>query len=63
MNIDIQTEHVLMCPDWHRMIDEWVARCRGRHPGVVGIDLTLRHADAIDAYEARRPSWLPTATS
>ncbi|HEX6399276.1 MAG TPA: 3-isopropylmalate dehydratase small subunit [Actinomycetota bacterium] len=29
--------------------------------GYDDIDLTLRHADAIDAYEARRPSWLPTA--
>ncbi len=24
------------------------------------IGLTLRHADAIDAFEARRPSWLPS---
>jgi 3-isopropylmalate/(R)-2-methylmalate dehydratase small subunit len=31
--------------------------------GYDDIDLTLRHADAIDAYEARRPSWLPTASS
>jgi 3-isopropylmalate/(R)-2-methylmalate dehydratase small subunit len=29
--------------------------------GFDDIDLTLRHVDAIAAYEARRPSWLPTA--
>ena len=28
--------------------------------GVDDIGLTLRHADAIDAYEQRRPAWLPT---
>lgn len=28
--------------------------------GLDDIDLTLGHADAIDAYERRRPSWLPT---
>ncbi|HEX5938188.1 MAG TPA: 3-isopropylmalate dehydratase small subunit [Actinomycetota bacterium] len=29
--------------------------------GYDDIDLTLRHTDAIAAYEASRPSWLPTA--
>ena len=29
--------------------------------GYDDIDLTLRHVDAIAGYEARRPSWLPTA--
>jgi 3-isopropylmalate/(R)-2-methylmalate dehydratase small subunit len=29
--------------------------------GFDDIDLTMRHVDAIAAYEARRPSWLPTA--
>jgi 3-isopropylmalate/(R)-2-methylmalate dehydratase small subunit len=29
--------------------------------GLDDIELTLRHADAITAYEARRPAWLPTA--
>jgi 3-isopropylmalate/(R)-2-methylmalate dehydratase small subunit len=29
--------------------------------GYDDIDLTLRHLDAIESYEARRPSWLPTA--
>jgi 3-isopropylmalate/(R)-2-methylmalate dehydratase small subunit len=27
--------------------------------GLDDIGLTLRHADAIDAYEATRPAWLP----
>ncbi len=31
--------------------------------GLDDIGLTLRHADAIAAYEARRPSWMPTAPS
>jgi 3-isopropylmalate/(R)-2-methylmalate dehydratase small subunit len=29
--------------------------------GLDDIGLTLRHEDAITAYEARRPAWLPTA--
>jgi 3-isopropylmalate/(R)-2-methylmalate dehydratase small subunit len=29
--------------------------------GLDDIGLTLRHADAITEYEARRPAWLPTA--
>jgi len=31
--------------------------------GLDDVGLTLRHADAIAAYEARRPPWLPTAPS
>ena len=29
--------------------------------GLDDVDLTLRHAEAIDAYEAARPAWLPSA--
>ena len=29
--------------------------------GYDDIDLTLRHVEAIGAFETRRPSWLPTA--
>ena len=35
-----------------------------RHRFLEGLDdigLTLQHADAIEAFEARRPAWLPTA--
>ncbi len=31
--------------------------------GLDDVDLTLGHADAITAYEARRPGWLPTTTA
>jgi ribosomal subunit interface protein len=51
MNLDIQTQHVAMRPDWRRMIDEWVRRCREAHPDVVGIDVTLRHGSAARAAE------------
>ena len=30
--------------------------------GLDDIGLTLRHADAIDAYETSRPAWLPSAS-
>ena len=29
--------------------------------GLDDIGLTLRHTDEIDAYEASRPAWLPSA--
>jgi ribosome-associated translation inhibitor RaiA len=45
MDIDIETEHVVMQPEWHRMIDTWVARCRKTHPEVAYVDLTLRHGE------------------
>lgn len=45
MNLDIQTEHVVMRPEWHRMIDDWIETCARRYPGFIGIDLTLRHAE------------------
>nr|MBA3413857.1 3-isopropylmalate dehydratase small subunit [Chloroflexia bacterium] len=31
--------------------------------GLDDIGLTLRHQDAIAAYEARRPAWMPTVTA
>ncbi len=51
MNVDIQTEHVTMRPEWHRMIDEWVQGCRIQHPDIVGIDVTLRHGTTGQASE------------
>jgi hypothetical protein len=45
MDIDIETEHVVMQPEWHRMIDTWVTRCRKTHPEVAYVDLTLRHGE------------------
>lgn len=44
MGLDIQTERVVMRPEWHHTIEDWVARCRARHPGVAALDLTLSHA-------------------
>jgi ribosome-associated translation inhibitor RaiA len=45
MNLDIETDHVLMRPEWHRMIDDWAARCRKAHPGIATLDLALRHVE------------------
>ena len=62
MNIDVQTEHVRMQPEWRRMIDEWVERCRRQHPDVAGVEVMLRHGEddrlgemvTIDATACRR---------
>jgi len=43
MDLAIHTEHILMQPEWHRTIDEWVQHCTRHHPEVVRIDLRLRH--------------------
>jgi ribosome-associated translation inhibitor RaiA len=43
MNVDIQTEHVTMRPEWHRAIDEWLGRCARQHPETRVLDVTLRH--------------------
>lgn len=45
MNIDIETEHVVMQPEWHHMIEKWVEHCVRHHPDVVALDLTLRHGE------------------
>jgi ribosome-associated translation inhibitor RaiA len=46
MNLDIQTDHIVMRPEWHDLIDAWVGRCARFHPEVAGIDLTLRHGES-----------------
>ena len=51
MNLDIETEHVAMTPEWHRMIDDWVTLCRRRHPHVGALELTLRHGNERVASE------------
>jgi ribosome-associated translation inhibitor RaiA len=43
VNLDIETEHVRMRPEWHRAIDAWVERCRAQHSDVVSVDITLCH--------------------
>jgi ribosome-associated translation inhibitor RaiA len=45
MDLDIQTEHVALNPEWDRMIEAWVRRCVKVHPEVVGLDFTLRHGE------------------
>jgi ribosome-associated translation inhibitor RaiA len=62
MNIDVQTEQVRMQPEWRRMIDDWVQRCRRQHPEVADVEVTLRHREedrlgetvTIDATARRR---------
>ncbi len=43
MELDIETEHVTMRPDWHAAIDRWVARCAKEHPEVTAIAIKLGH--------------------
>jgi hypothetical protein len=52
MNVDIQTERVAMRPEWHGMIDDWLAACRRRHPDVEDVELSLRHASDAEAAES-----------
>jgi ribosome-associated translation inhibitor RaiA len=62
MNIDIQTDDVRMQPEWRRMIDAWVERCRAHYPEVRGVEVLLRHGEddrpgevvTIDATARRR---------
>ena len=53
MNLDIETDRVLMRAEWHRMIDDWVARYAMEHAKLAAVDLTLRHdeqeGDRVDA--------------
>jgi ribosome-associated translation inhibitor RaiA len=51
MNLDIQTEHVAMTPEWHRVIDDWVALCRHRHPQIGALEFTLRRGSERTAGE------------
>jgi ribosome-associated translation inhibitor RaiA len=51
MDLDIETEHVHLRPEWRSAIDEWVSRCARCHPDVRHIEVTLRHADRQAAAE------------
>jgi ribosome-associated translation inhibitor RaiA len=46
MDLDIQTEHVAMRPEWHCAIDGWPERCARHYPQVTSIDLILRHGES-----------------
>jgi ribosome-associated translation inhibitor RaiA len=43
MDVAIQTDQLIMCPEWHHMIHTWVERCSRHHPSVAGMDVTLRY--------------------
>lgn len=45
MDLDIETEHVAMKPEWQGTIEAWIARCRREHPAVRAVDLMLRRRD------------------
>ena len=53
MNLDIETRRALMRPEWHRIIDDWVAHETTAHADLAAIDLTLEHderaGDRVDA--------------
>jgi ribosome-associated translation inhibitor RaiA len=53
MNLDIETRHTLMRPEWHRIIDDWVTRETTAHADLAAVDLTLQHdelaGDRVDA--------------
>jgi ribosome-associated translation inhibitor RaiA len=53
MNLDIETRHALMRPEWHRIIDDWVSRETTTHADLRAVDLTLEHderaGDRVDA--------------
>ena len=53
MNLDIETRHALMRPEWHRIIDDWVSRETTAHADLRSVDLTLQHdegaGDRVDA--------------
>jgi len=42
MDLDIQTEHVAMQPEWRRTIADWLARSTKQHPRLAAVDLRLR---------------------
>jgi ribosomal subunit interface protein len=43
MDIDIQTRHVEMQPQWRALIDERLARLAERFPRLIRVHVTLRH--------------------
>jgi ribosome-associated translation inhibitor RaiA len=45
MDLDIETEHVVLSPEWQGTIDAWIAHCRREHPAVRAVDLMLRRRE------------------
>jgi ribosomal subunit interface protein len=55
MDVEIQTQHVEMQPEWSALIDERLARLAERHPELIRVHVTLKHgrhhqhgADEVD---------------
>ena len=43
MDVEIQTQHVDMQPEWRALIDERLARLAERYPRLIRVHVTLRH--------------------
>jgi ribosomal subunit interface protein len=43
MDIEIQTQHVAMQPEWRALIDERLARLAERYPALIRVHVTLKH--------------------
>ena len=43
MDIDIETQHVEMRPEWRTLIDERLARLAERFPRLIRVHVTLKH--------------------
>lgn len=61
VDLEAQTASDELGLDYHFDFDPFRRTCLLQ--GLDDIGLTLRHEQAIAAYEARRPAWLPTTTA
>jgi ribosomal subunit interface protein len=43
MDIEIQTQHVAMLPQWRALIERRLARLAERHPEMTRVHVTLKH--------------------
>jgi ribosomal subunit interface protein len=43
MDIEIQSQHIAVQPEWRTLIDERLARLAERYPELIRVHLTLRH--------------------
>jgi CspA family cold shock protein len=43
MDIEIQTQHIAMQPEWRALLDERLARLGERYPELIRVHVTLRH--------------------
>jgi|SRR5688572_11950168 ribosomal subunit interface protein len=45
MDVEIQTQHVVMQPAWRTIIEERLARLAGRYPHLIRVHVTLKHGE------------------